>query len=120
MALGDDDVEEVVALVARDLETTLGWSAGRARAVAGRWVYDLATDPQSGVDSAEELGLRAAEGLQEWLHEDLRETTWPACPRHRRHPLWLGVGDDPVTWCCPADGTAVARLGELPRRLDGL
>ena len=114
MALGDDDVEEVVSLVAHDLGTTLGWSAERARAAAGRRVYDLATDPQSGVDSSEELGLRAVEALQEWLHETLRETTWPACPRHRRHPLWLGAGDDLPVWRCLADGTPVARLGQLP------
>ena len=72
--------------------------------------------------------LRAlTNALQQDLIEGLgpspRLVTWPACPDHRRHPLWLrsagrGAGheqepaDDPV-WTCPVTNRAVADLGQL-------
>ena len=36
-----------------------------------------------------DLTLRVAEEVQQWLHDTFLDPTWPACPEHRRHPLWL-------------------------------
>jgi hypothetical protein len=47
--------------------------------------------------------------VQQTLHDLHLDTTWPACPRHGRHPLWCH-GD---AWTCERDGVVVARLGEL-------
>jgi hypothetical protein len=37
------------------------------------------------------------------------DTSWPTCPRHRRHPLWFRDG----AWWCETDDVAIAKLGEL-------
>ena len=50
------------------------------------------------------------EQVQEIFHDGFIHTTWPPCPRHHQHPLWLH-GE---YWMCEQDDVAVARLGELP------
>jgi hypothetical protein len=47
--------------------------------------------------------------VQQYFHDTFVDTTWPACPRHPRHPLWYRAG----SWWCVQDGVAVASLGEL-------
>lgn len=46
--------------------------------------------------------------VQQRLHDEFVDTTWPACPLHHHHPLWYSEG----WWRCPQEG-AIARLGEL-------
>ena len=53
------------------------------------------------------------DGLQQTAHDLFWDTTWPACPRHPNHPLWFQAERD--AWCCPRDGSAIARLGELAK-----
>jgi hypothetical protein len=109
-------VDQVVALVGRDLSATLGWDSGRAEAVVRAEAENQAhvevwgDDPE--VDSA--FILKVAEETQQVLHDTFEDTTWPTCPVHMQHPLWLepGTGELP-TWRCPADHTSYGRLGEL-------
>jgi hypothetical protein len=49
--------------------------------------------------------------VQQRLHDEFIDTTWPACPQHPNHPLWMSDG----WWRCPSSGTAVAPLGQLMR-----
>ncbi len=79
--------------------------------------------PQAG-----ETALWVADALQANLIEGLgisdRLVTWPPCPDHRNHPLWLrspnetvarrgeAFCDDPV-WTCPTTGKPIAELGKL-------
>ena len=77
--------EDVVRVVAADLVATLGFTREQADRLARR-------------EAVNEFGggaFEVAEELQEWLQEVFRETSWPACPDHRRHPLWLNP--DPPT-----------------------
>lgn len=50
--------------------------------------------------------------VQQRLHDEFIDTTWPACPEHPNHPLWFAEG----WWRCEASGTRIAELGQLPRR----
>ena len=113
--------------IARDLIATLGWDRTRAEeqardALDNRmeivpdvdWErLDLATRQET----LKDLVVQAAEDVQQLLHDTVVDTTWPACPRHRRHPLWLGEDDaGGLAWRCPRDDAAIAPLGALPAR----
>lgn len=50
-----------------------------------------------------------AESVQQDVHDEFVDTTWPRCPRHARHPLWCRDG----VWRCEQDDVAVALLGEF-------
>ena len=60
-----------------------------------------------GAGDAEKL----VEEVQQEFHDTFVDTTWPACPRHGRHPLWYHADG---WWWCEQDGVAVYRLGALP------
>jgi hypothetical protein len=47
--------------------------------------------------------------VQQRLHDEFIDTTWPQCPRHANHPLDYAEG----AWRCPSDGVVVALLGLL-------
>jgi len=43
------------------------------------------------------------------------DTSWPPCPRHPNHPLWLARGEGVGgVWCCLRDEAEIAPLGMLP------
>jgi hypothetical protein len=100
---GNSPFDQAVRLLADDVRATLGeqhvpvvWSfAGQARRL------DI-HDPSS----------KCIEDVQQYFQDTFVDTTWPACPRHPNHPLNFEEG----AWRCPRDLTAVARLGELPKR----
>jgi hypothetical protein len=55
-------------------------------------------------------GSRLVEQVQEELQETWVDTSWPACPRHGRHPLEY---HEDGWWWCDADRVAVCHLGAL-------
>jgi hypothetical protein len=61
--------------------------------------------------------LRATEGVQEWIIEELwpdSPTNWPPCPHHPdTHPLEPLQREGDVVWTCPKDAITVAAVGEL-------
>jgi len=116
-----------VGLIAHDLTATLGWGHARAQAEArdalgNRMQFPLdglaweQLDPATRQEVLGDLVVEAVEDLQQRLHDTFVDTTWPACPRHRQHPRWLGEGDRGGTaWCCPGDDAAIAPLGHCRR-----
>src|SRR6185436_16828699 len=58
---------------------------------------------------AEEYLTNVAEKLQQYFHDCFVDITWPECPLHRRHPLWLHEG----SWTCEHLSAPIARLGAL-------
>jgi hypothetical protein len=73
-------------------------------------------DPATRQEVLEDLVVEAVEDLRQRLHDTFVDTTWPACPRHRQHPLWLGEHDRGGTaWCCPRDDAAIAPGGDCRR-----
>lgn len=97
--------EEIVSLIAADLVATLGWTSEQAIGVAA--TVGRVHDPDT-----ELLAMEATEEVQVWLHDSFLDTSWPRCPRHPNHPLWLGE-EQPFTWRCPRTGDDVAALGSL-------
>src|SRR3979490_2891181 len=98
--------ECVLELVLRDVEATLGRS-GREEAV--RFAGDEGALGNRRDDYPEAL----VDSLQTYIHDSFIDTAWPACPRHRNHPLWFGRED---SWWCSQDNERVAALGELHAR----
>ncbi|MDQ6949371.1 MAG: hypothetical protein M3256_24745 [Actinomycetota bacterium] len=97
--------EEIVGLIAADLVATLGWTNEQASGVAA--TVGRVHDPDT-----ELLAMEATEEVQVWLHDSFLDTSWPRCPQHPNHPLWLGE-DQPFMWRCPRTGDDVAALGSL-------
>ncbi len=112
-----EDVEGV-GLLAADLVATLGWPRDIANDVAER-EFTNARSNSSFYDDEEDddadvaaITFRAVEDTQQWLHDTFLDSTWPACPLHSDHPLWLSDAA-PQSWCCPASGDRLAQLGQL-------
>ena len=49
--------------------------------------------------------------VQQYFHDTFKDSTWPPCPRHGKHPLWYRNG----SWWCVEDGVAIAKLGDLKK-----
>jgi len=96
---------DVIDLIAPDLVATLGWTVDQAREVVATAGTVYEQDPEL-------VTFQVAEEVQQWLHDSFLDTSWPRCPSHRNHPLWLAE-DPPFTWHCPRDAIAVAPLGQL-------
>lgn len=96
-------MERLVTLVSHDLVATVGPGFENfALAEAARlrlFIETLAEFEQWLVDE-----------VQQRLHDEFLDTTWPACPLHPNHPLWYSEG----WWRCPHAG-AIVRLGEITR-----
>lgn len=96
-----DAFSRAVPLLERDVVATLG-EAYR------QMVLDAAA-----LIVSSELPRRAdslVERVQQEIHDTFVDTTWPACPRHARHPLWY---HDDGSWWCEHDRAALCKLGDL-------
>lgn len=94
------DLSRVLTLLERDVAATLGLSYEKL-------IEDIAADVRE-LDLADP-GEKVVNDVQQYFQDNNVDATWPACPRHARHPLWYRGG----AWWCVEDGVAVARLGEL-------
>jgi hypothetical protein len=69
------------------------------------------------LDNAEaETGGETALAIANQLQIEIIETitnTWPTCPEHGLHPLWIDELDLGAMWTCQQNAQAWARLGEL-------
>jgi hypothetical protein len=97
--------EDVIDLIAADLVATLGWTLHQAREVVATAGTVYEQDPEL-------VAFQVAEEVQQWLHDSFLDTSWPPCPSHRNHPLWLAE-EPPFSWHCARDAAAVAPLGQL-------
>jgi hypothetical protein len=95
-----DACTRAIPLLERDVADTLG---ERYRGVV-REATTYLDDYGEGDDE------RLVENVQQEFHDTFVDTVWPACPRHRTHPLWYH-GDG--RWWCERDGVALCGLGEL-------
>jgi hypothetical protein len=99
--------EHIVERLIRDVEATVG------PAHVG-FVVDTADFLVSFNDDLSRYRDRLVEAVQQYFHDVHVDTTWPTCPRHPNHPLWLH-GE---SWLCERDDVPVARLGELEAALN--
>jgi len=97
---GDSAFDQIVRAIADDVRATLGETYLRI-------VWGFAADARE-LDT-DDPSWRFIENVQQYFQDTFVDTTWPACPRHRNHPLDHADG----FWHCPRDHAAIARLGEL-------
>jgi hypothetical protein len=109
------DTSLVVRLLLQDSVPTLG---ERARAEVLRLAANHETLAREWLESGQPLDeaqrsfdRAVVDGLQQAAHDLFWDTTWPACPLHRRHPLWYDETRE--AWCCGQDPAVVAALGSL-------
>jgi len=99
-----DNRQDAVRVLAADLVATLGWSPHDAeefvRQFSGGW--------SAGVPQV----ILMAEDVQQHMHDDRIDTSWPRCPAHPHHPLRLSE-TLPAVWSCPSTGRTVCALGDL-------
>lgn len=98
----------IVDLIAADLIATLRWSQEEAE--------HFILENSGGWSAFVPRVLLIAEHVQQRLHDDRIDTTWPACPDHPHHPLRL-TDKLPALWTCPSDGRVVCVLGNLSSTL---
>ena len=96
------NLTQVLPLLQRDVAATLGPAHVQL-------IEDTAADVRELHVSGEAEKL--VNDVQQYFHDTFVDTTWPACPRHAKHPLWYRDG----SWWCVEDGAAVARLGQLKK-----
>jgi hypothetical protein len=97
----DADEERIVILVSRDVLATVGPSFEDI-------VVEEAARIRLFAEAVPEYEQRVIDEVQQRLHDEFVDTTWPTCPLHPNHPLWYSDG----WWRCPRAG-AIAPLGEL-------
>jgi hypothetical protein len=98
----DADEALIVTLLSRDVATTIGpGHEARIRRTAAH-VRSLRNEVETYI-------AKVVEDVQQELHDLFIDTSWPACPLHHRHPLWLRDGH----WTCAESRVRVAPLGRL-------
>lgn len=95
-----EDLSDIAALLEQDVARTLG--PGHRHMIAAVRAKAEGLDITDGA-------RKLVEDVQQLFHDTFVHTTWPACPRHRTHPLWYADG----AWWCAQDRAMVAPLGEL-------
>jgi hypothetical protein len=116
--ISQEELDHVIRLVEHDVKATLGTGyehmiRSMTDALAHLFGENADIEDEDGeVDESWNLEYfieRVVEDVQQWFHDSFTDTTWPRCPRHLRHPLWLIDG----IWTCDKDQPAFGNLGEL-------
>jgi hypothetical protein len=100
-----DDLEPLLARLEHDVAVTVG----EQHSALLRQAADTARRLDLTADSPMEWMDKIVQDVQQVLHDTFVDTTWPACPRHPRHPLWFRSG----AWWCEANDARIAELGGL-------
>ncbi len=115
MGVDPAEIEQATTLVARDLIATLGFPTETAEALARREAVataEIMNEWDEDEVSSPLFLARVVEETQQWLHDTFIDTTWPRCPEHANHPLWLN-DDESAGWTCAATNTTVCPVGQL-------
>ena len=112
----NEHIERIVRLLRHDVGVTIGGdyeSWIKSAAMAERELFDewrSAPDDEEGTNTVEDFYVRVAERFQQELHDEFVDTSWPRCPDHANHPLWLHG----TAWICEAEFARIGNLGDLP------
>ena len=105
MTVTDADETRVLRLLNQDVAATIGPGYEGSILDAGAHVRTRRDDPREYVE-------KVVEDVQQRFHDLFIDTSWPACPLHANHPLWLHNEQ----WVCEHTQTPIAPLGDLGRR----
>jgi hypothetical protein len=102
------DKANILRLLVSDLQSTLYWP----RPEAEGFVLETVGVTLDFLDEEEWPFVgRVIENVQQRMHVEFIDTTWPTCPDHGRHPLWLSR-EPPWRWTCTATSLSIP-LGQL-------
>jgi hypothetical protein len=105
----------VVELLLHDALPALGERARaevlRLAANYEQLAHEWIESGQSVEEAQRSFESAVVDGLQQAAHDLCWDSTWPACPRHGRHPLWYDEARQ--VWFCKHDATVIAPLGRL-------
>ena len=112
-----DDEARVISALDNDVGVTLGGAYGKFIRQQARSHRESVNSPNFVRVDAEEYAERVAEYVQQEFLDSHVDTTWPTCPFHTRHPLWVHKGQ----WFCEELNVPVAPVGSLraARKADG-
>ena len=102
--VSDTDAARVVRLLLQDLASTVGPGHDSV-------VEEAAARIRLFTGAAADFEQRVVDDVQQYLHDNFIDTSWPRCPDHPNHPLWYSQG----SWYCSRQGV-IAPLGELASR----
>src|SRR5690242_389985 len=107
MTISEEDAARVAQLLCDDVAATIGPEHETE-------IRRLATESRQFYDAYDDYLDKVVEEVQQYIHDCFIDTTWPTCPIHGRHPLWLSNRN----WMCAQDRVVIARIGALtgPRR----
>ena len=125
------DIHAIPDLLAADVAHTLGAEYLPALDSIVAATRELVCEPSPHPTDSENVGLhreqfpsssvaqdwfdwKVVEDFQQWVHDQHLDTSWPACPRHHRHPL--DYSHERHAWTCFRDIPVVIRLGALAAR----
>jgi hypothetical protein len=112
MPVRDNELAQAVTRIAHDLAATLDWDPRRAATFAEETVgMGVSVDDWDAAWGS--YAIKLAEDVQQRLHDSFVQTTWPACPLHPQHPLWLDDDHNRAVWRCAQAGIDIAPLGSL-------
>jgi hypothetical protein len=102
MAVTEAEQQRVVGLLLGDLRATIGTEHDRLVEEGANRLREFMGEPDPCIE-------RVVDDVQQDVQDFFIDTTWPTCPRHRRHPLWFHDGG----WWCHTEGIPVAILADL-------
>lgn len=97
-----EDEARVVSLLRADVEATIGPGHDGA-------IIEAAARRRLWADVPAQYVGDVVDDVQQYFHDAVVDTTWPACPHHPNHPLWFSDG----WWRCERIEEPIARLGTL-------
>jgi hypothetical protein len=90
------DVAATFDLLASDISATIGWP----RTESADFVVDTAWGVLDFLEDQKwPFAERVIENVQQRMHDEFIDTSWPECPAHGQHPLWIR-GGSPWLWTC--------------------
>jgi hypothetical protein len=104
-----EDEARVVASLDNDVGATLGGDYGELIRQEAAGQREFANGPNVIDIDVEDYERRVAEYVQQEFLDSHIDTTWPTCPFHTRHPLWVHNRQ----WVCEQLGALVAPIGGL-------
>ena len=107
--IAPEDEVRVIAFLDNDVGATLGGEYAESIRKEAAWQREFANSPNVVRIEVEDYEQRVVENVQQEFMDLHIDTTWPSCPFHARHPLWVHNRQ----WVCEQLGAAVAPVGRL-------
>lgn len=105
----DDDLDGVYRLVLQDAATAPN-PRGEVDSLLRKW----RAEQENNRTPRWLVGIWLMDRLIRHVHEQRWSTTWPTCPLHGSHPIWLHSPYLPTAmWTCRKGDVPLGRLGAL-------